>query len=142
MKKKSVLRIVAFLALIYPVIALFGASGSIGEGTLREAESEMISYQVSIWLSWVVLVITAVYFKWTQKKNFFFFFTYAYLVIAFGLFGYLSQDLVLTYDLPSRFEDHYTFAVLTALQNIIMAAVLTGFLQAGVWWFTRRWHRR
>jgi hypothetical protein len=141
MKKKSVLRIVAFLALVYPVVALFEASEIIGEGTVREAENEMISYQVSIWLSWVVLVITAVYFKWTQKKNFFFFFTYAYLILAFGLFGYLSQNLVLTYDLPTRFEDHYTFAVLTALQNIIMAAVLTGFLQAGVWWFTRRWHR-
>lgn len=142
MRKKSVLRLVAILSLIYPVVALFGATEAIGEVTAREAESEIIGYQVSIWLAWVVLVIVAVYFKWTQKKNFFFFFTYAYLVIAFGLFGYLSQDLILTYNLPSRFEDHYTFAVLTALQNIIMAAVLTGFLQAGVWWFTRRWHRR
>lgn len=142
MKKKSILRIVALLSLIYPVFALFGATETLGEGTVREAENAIISYQVSIWLCWIVLTIVAVYFKWTQKKNFFFFFTYGYIIIAFGLFGYLSQDLILTYDLPSRFEDRYTFAVLTALQYIIMAAVLTGFLQAGVWWFTRRWHRR
>jgi hypothetical protein len=140
--KKGTLLIVAVLVLIYPVVTLYGALDAIGEATFQQAEHYFTNYQASIWISWVALVSVAVYFKWTLKRNFFFYFTYVFIAIAFGLVGYLGQELILVYNLPGRFEDHYTFAVLTALQNIIMAALLTGFLQAGVWWFTRRWHRR
>ena len=142
MQKKNVLWIIAILVLIYPIFALFNATEALGTTTVKGAENQVLNYQVSIWITWVVLVSLAVYYKWTRKKNIFFFFIYAFLVVGFGIFGYLTQNLILAYDLPSQFSDTYTFGLLIALQNIVTSAVLTGFLQAAVWWFTRRWHRR
>ena len=142
MKKKKILYVIAFLVLVYPAFTLFHAIEAIGPVEAPEAEAEILNYQVSVWITWIFLVAIAVYFKWTRKRNLFFFFTYGYLLIAFALFGTLSQMLVNAYDLPGPFEDSYTFGVLIAVQNILMAGVLTGFLQGATWWFTRRWHRR
>ncbi len=142
MQKKNVLWLVAILTLIYPIHTLFNATGVLGIATVKGAESQILNYQVSIWITWVILIPIAIYYKWTKKKNIFFLFTYAFLIVGFGIFGYLTQNLVLAYDLPSRFSDTYTFGVLLAFQNIITSAILTLFLQAAVWWFTRRWHRR
>lgn len=141
-KERKVLWVIVILILFYPVYALFQATNAMGPEDIEVAENRLVNFQTSAWLSWLVFVSISVYYKWTQKKNLFFFFTYAYLLIVFGIFGYLSQDLVLIYGLPSRFEDDHTFGVLIALQNILAAAVLTGFLQGAVWWFTRKWHRR
>jgi hypothetical protein len=142
MKKKNILKFLFLAVLLYPLFTLFGAVGNLGDVGLQEAHDSVLNYQISIWISWLVLVTASVYFKWTKQKNFFFFFTYAFLLMAFGFLGYLSQTLVTQYDLPNKFRDGYSFGVLQALQHIISSMVLTGFLQAAVWWFTRRWHRR
>ncbi|MGB7785983.1 MAG: hypothetical protein WBL27_07770 [Salinimicrobium sp.] len=142
MREKNILRIVAVLVLLYPAFSLFTATEAIGVEEVGEAGEKVNSYQLSLWISWIVLVSIAVFHKWTRQQNFFFHYTYAFILVGFGIFGYLSQSLHLAYELPGRFTDDYTFGVLTALQGIITAVVLTIFLQAGVWWFTRRWHRR
>lgn len=142
MRKKNILRAVAVLVLLYPAFSLFNATEAIGMETVGGAGEEVNSYQLSLWISWIVLASIAVFHKWTQKQNFFFHFTYAFIIVGFAIFGYLSQSLHLAYALPDRFTDNYTFGVLTALQGIVTATVLTIFLQAGVWWFTQRWHRR
>lgn len=142
MRKKSFLKFLFLVILLYPVFTLFNAVGSLNDVELQEARDSVLHYQISIWVSWLVLVSASVYFKWTKKKNFFFFFTYAFLVVAFGFLGYLGQELVTNYDLPNKFRDDYSFGVLHALQHIISSVVLTAFLQSAVWWFTRRWHRR
>jgi|GEM_PF-4870418 hypothetical protein len=142
MKKKNILKFLFLVILLYPLFTLFGTVGNLGDVGLQEAHESVLNYQISIWVSWLVLVVASVYFKWTKQKNFFFFFTYAFLVVAFGFLGYLGQKLVTQYDLPNKFRDGYSFGVLHALQHIISSVVLTGFLQAAVWWFTRRWHRR
>jgi nitrate reductase NapE component len=142
MKKKNILKFLFLVILLYPLFSLFSAVGDIGEVGLQEARKAISHYQVSIWVSWLVLVSASVYFKWTKQKNFFFCFTYAFLVVAFGFLGYLAQELVARYELPNKFGDAYSFGVLHALQHIISSLVLTGFLQAAVWWFTRKWHCR
>lgn len=143
MRKKNTLRFLFLAILLYPIFALFNAVGDLnGSKELPEALDAVLHYQISIWVSWLVLVSASIYFKWTKHKNFFFFFTYAFLIVAFGFLGYLSQNLVTEYDLPNKFRDQYSFGVLHALQHIISSVVLTAFLQAAVWWFTRRWHRR
>ena len=142
MRKKNFLRFLFLAVLIYPVFTLFDAVGKISGTELQEALDAIKNYQVSIWISWLVLVSASVYFKWSKKKNFFFFFTYAFLVVAFGFLGYLSQEVVNAFDLPNKYRDNYSFGVLHAVQHIISSVVLTAFLQAAVWWFTRRWHRR
>ena len=141
MKKKNLLKFLFLTVLVYPIFTLFNAVGDLNAEELQEAMDAVLHYQISIWVSWLVLVSASVYFKWSKRKNFFFFFTYAFLVVAFSFLGYLSQEVVNTFELPNKFRDNYSFGVLHALQHIISSVVLTAFLQAAVWWFTRRWHR-
>lgn len=143
MKRKTVLVIIFILLLFYSLYSVFVLEEVISSGSsIREAESALIAFQRSIWITWILLVSMAVYYKWVKKRNFIFYFTYAFLFVAFAVYGIYVQRLVTAYDMPSSFEDSYTLGVFSALQQILMSAILTGFLQAAVWWFTRRWHRR
>lgn len=143
MKRKTVLVIIFILLLFYSLYSVFVLEEVISSGSsIREAESALIAFQRSIWITWILLVSMAVYYKWVKKRNFIFYFTYAFLFVAFAVYGIYVQRLVIAYDVPSSFEDSYTLGVFSALQQILMSAILTGFLQAAVWWFTRRWHRR
>ena len=143
MNKKTILLIPFVLVLLYPILAAVGVEQVLRapEG-LDEAEGAVGNFQVSIWISWVVMAVIAVYYKWTEKSNFFFSLAYVVLVVAFVFFGAYTQRVITQFDLPSSFRDGYTMGVLIAAQNILVAGILTGFLQAAVWWFTRRWHRR
>lgn len=143
MKKKTILLVVFVVVLCYPLFTAYQFWEVITSGRgLEVVENQLISYQISIWLTWVITVAMAVYYKWTEKNNLMFYVTYTFLILAFILFGVYSQMMVNTFNLPSTFEDNYTLGVFAAIQNIIVSALLTGFLHAGVWWFTRRWHRR
>ena len=143
MTKKSVLLTIFILILIYPIYCIFQLEAINGvEGQPEEAQARLINYQISIWISWIVMACMAVYTKWSRKSNFFFNLTYGFLIIAFAIFGYYTQMVVTAYDLPSQFSDGYTHGLFAAVQNIVISAIFTGLLHAGVWWFTRRWHRR
>ncbi|MFD0975474.1 hypothetical protein [Salinimicrobium gaetbulicola] len=142
MNKKVVIRFLVILTLIYPAYMLFRADEILGVSAIQETEKAILNYQVSIWINWVVLASFAVYFKWTEKRNTFFNFTYGFIIVTFILYGFLYQSYVTAYDLPSSFSDNYTLGVLMAVQNIVVSGILTGILQGAVWWFTRRWHRR
>ncbi|WP_029036780.1 hypothetical protein [Salinimicrobium xinjiangense] len=143
MKKKTVLVIIFLLLLVYPLYSVFQLEQVITDGGLaKEAQAELNDLQRSLWISWIILVSIAVYYKWTFKRNLVFYLTYAFLFVAFAVFGIYVQRLVSVYNIPSSFEDSYTLGVFSAFQNIVVSGVLTGFLQAAVWWFTRRWHRR
>ncbi|MFD2518829.1 hypothetical protein [Salinimicrobium flavum] len=142
MKKRDILKILVLLVIFYPAYTLFRANEALGNVLAIEAENSITNYQISVWITWIVLVTVAVFYKWTQKRNYFFFFTYGFLFVTFSILGYLHQEMVNIFDLPSPFRDSYTLGVLTAIQNILVSSILTGFLHAGVWWFTRRWHRR
>ncbi|MCM4160314.1 hypothetical protein FHG64_18965 [Antarcticibacterium flavum] len=143
MKKHHLLLIVLIVILFYPVISAFQAGDVLG--TLTDAgrvERSISLYHLSIWLSWLVFVSVAIFHKWTTQANQFFYFTYIFLFVAYIIYGYFLQEFVNRFELPTTFRDNYSFGVLTAIINFAGAAALTGILQAGVWWFTRRWHRR
>ena len=143
MKRKTILIILFILLLFYPIYSVFVVEEVMSSGSsIRDAENALVGYQRSIWISWIILVSMAVYYKWIKKKNIIFYITYAFLFVAFAVYGIYVQKLVSDYNVPSNFNDFYTLGVFTALQNILASAILTGFLQAAVWWFTRRWHRR
>lgn len=140
---KRILLVIFITILLYPAYKLISLGSYMGTaGSLEEVQREILNYQVSIWISWVVMVCIAVYSKWTEKKNSFFILTYFFVAVGFIFLGIYYQQMISEFDLPSRFRDGYTHGVLVAVQNLLMAGILTGFLQAGVWWFTRRWHRR
>lgn len=88
------------------------------------------------------MVVVSVYYKWTQKDNFFFKLTYFFLVFAFVVFGYFTQHGLNVIGNSSRFSDSYTLGVFTALQHLAVAAILTIFLQIAVSLFQTKWHRR
>ncbi|UJH91804.1 hypothetical protein LZ575_03820 [Antarcticibacterium sp. 1MA-6-2] len=143
MKKKYLLAGIFFFLLLYPSIQAYLVMQSLELGqVVNRVERSILFYQISIWLSWIVFMIIAVYYKWTTENNFFFILTYAFLLLTFSFFGYFVQAMVNFFELPSTFEDNYTLGVFTALENFAIAALLTAFLHAAVWWFTRRWHRR
>lgn len=142
MKKKAVLRFLAIFTLLYPALMLFKAEEILRVSPMLETKNEILNYQISIWISWLVFASLAVYHKWTEKSNFFFYFTYGFIIIGFTVYGFLYQRFIVGYELPSPFGDKYTLGVFVAIQNIMVSGILTGFLQAAVWWFTRRWHRR
>lgn len=142
MKKKTLLVIIFLLLLFYPLFSLFQLEQALVPGEIiQEVQAELQSFQRSIWISWVILVALAVYYKWSFKRNLVFYLTYGFLIVAFAVFGIYVQRVVTLFEVPSGFADAYTLGVFSALQNILFSAVLTGFLQAAVWWFTRRWHR-
>jgi hypothetical protein len=142
MGKKAILRTLIILVLLYPVYMLFHAGDAVDLEDVQEASDSILNYQISIWISWVFLVVIAIYYKWTEKRNSFFYFTYGFLLVSFSVFGYFQQSLITAYDLPSPFDDQYTVGVVVALQNLVASFILTALLQAAVWWFTRKWHRR
>lgn len=143
MEKRTILLVIFIAVLCYPVFTAYQYWEVIAAGRgIEVVENQLISYQISIWITWVITVAMAVYYKWTEKNNLMFYVTYGFIVAAFILFGAFSQMMVNEFDLPSPFEDDYTLGVFAAIQNIFVSALLTGFLHAGVWWFTRRWHRR
>lgn len=130
------------LLLLYPVISVLILNQDFGRGSTAERLSSLLSsYRISLWLCWLVMAGLAVFYKWTTDRNFFFNIIYFFLGIGFGFFGYYSQRMVNIFDLASPFSDSYTFGFLTGIQNFVVPAVLTAFLQIAAWWFTRRWHR-
>ena len=142
MKWKSILLLVFGLLLLYPLFSLFQLNQGVTEPTeLEVAQVRLIQYQISLWISWAVMATISVFFKWTKKRNLFFTLTYGFLFHGFMVYGIYAQHIVNLFGLPSRFEDNYTFGIFTAVQHILISAILTGFLQTGVWWFYQRWHR-
>lgn len=141
MGKKVLLSVILF-SMIYPAFMLVHAVGSMVPAQADGAQEDISGFLLSVWIVWLISTGIAIYHKWSQKEDVFFYVTYVILVLGFSVYGYLVQDFVNTYGLDDGFRDDYTLGVLTALEQIAMAAVLTGMLQAAVWWFTRRWHRR
>lgn len=142
-KKKNILLGILIVLLLYPILSVYRLEMVFGNGADPELVSQRLTgYQISIWLSWVVMISVAIFYKWTTGKNSFFYFLYFFLFLAFAVFGYYSQEIINIFGLQSGFKDNYTFGVFAAITNFVVAALLTAFLQASVWWFTRRWHRR
>lgn len=142
MKQKLLSLLVLGLIVLYPILTLFQLDQVISTASdLQLVEERLVNYELSIWISWVFMVCLAVYFKWTKKRNLIFIATYGFLFISFSIFGTYTQLMFNIFDIPSSFKDGYTLGIFTAIQKIVISGSLTGFLQAGVWWFTRRWNK-
>ena len=143
MDKQKLYIIITALGLLYPLLMLFNLSGTFSEAVQAEAVGRALqSYLASVWIVWVVITILAVQFKWTTGRNLFFFVVYGIILVGFMIYGYYAQRMVTVFELPNSFEDNHSFGIFAFLQNSVSAGILTGLLKVGVWWFTRRWHRR
>lgn len=142
MKTKPLLIIFYIAIMLYPAYMFYLALFLPANTGVEEASEYQNMLQTSLWVSWVLLVAISVYYKWTTEKNLFFMFTYVFIGLSFILYGVYTHQVITEYNIETRFDDPSTFSLLIVFQNIVVATILTGFLQLAVWWFTRRWHRR
>ncbi|HET8753516.1 MAG TPA: hypothetical protein VFM59_04075 [Salinimicrobium sp.] len=142
MSKRAVLLVILGVVLIYPLISFIGMNNAFHTPVLEGIQKEILNYQLSIWICWLIFAGVAVFYKWKRHNNLFFLITYVFLIIGFGIFGLYYQKMIEMFDIPSMFKDTYILGLLVILQNLITSVVLTIFLQVCVWWFTRSWHRR
>jgi hypothetical protein len=133
----------SYLFTAYPGLYILHLEGVFNNGSSQEEVGRAITgYRLRVWLSWVIMIIVAIYKKWTTGSNNFFKIIYVLMVLAFGIEGIYMQRMVNMYDIATNFQDSYSYGVIVTLINIVIVAALTAFLQVGVWWFTRKWHRQ
>lgn len=143
MTRKNLLLLIFLIILIYPGYWIYRLLVLIPVAeTAGEMRADVTRFQLSLWLTWVGMVIISIIFKWIEKNNLFFKLTYIFLVIGFGAFGYFTQRVVTLFENSTRFSDSYTLGVFTAIQHLALAVVLTMFLQIAVRIFQTKWHRR
>lgn len=142
MNKRLLLLGILIFSLLIPGLYILHLESVFNNGSSKEELVRAISgYRLRVWLSWVIMIIVAIYNKWTTGNNNIFKMIYFILVFTFSIEGIYIQRIVNMYDIATNFQDNFSYGILTTLLNILMTAALTAFLQAGVWWFTRRWHR-
>lgn|SRR5690606_363628 len=143
MNNRLILIGILVLSLLNPVLYLLHLESVFNNGSSQEEVVRTLAgYRLRVWLSWVIMIIVAIYYKWTTESNLFFKMIYFIMVLVFGVEGIYIQRLINRFDVVTNFQDPYTYGILMSIINIIMVAAITAFLQLGVWWFTRKWHRK
>ena len=142
MNKRLILLSILVLSLLIPGLFLLNLEGVFSNGSTREEiENTIMGYRLRVWLSWIIMAVVAVYYKWTTDRDIFFKMIYLVMVIAFGIEGLYTQRMVNSFDMVTNFLDTYTFSFLMSMVNIITVIAVTGFLHLSVWWFTKKRHR-
>ena len=143
MNKRLLLLGILILSLLIPGLYILHLESVFNNGSTQGEVGRAISgYRLRVWLSWVIMIVVAIYNKWTTESNNFFKMIYFLLLFAFGIEGIYLQRMINMFDVATVFQDSYSYGILVTMMNIVMAAGLTAFIQLGVWWFTRKWHRR
>lgn len=143
MSKRLILLGILVLSLLIPGLYLLHLESVFNSGaTQEEVVNALAGYRLRVWLNWVIMVIVAVYYKWTTESNLFFKIIYLFMILAFGVEGIYIQRLINNFDVVTNFQDSYTYGILMSVINIIMVLAITAALHLGVWWFTRKWHRQ
>ncbi|CAN5287587.1 hypothetical protein BH23BAC2_BH23BAC2_07820 [soil metagenome] len=143
MNKKMVLLGILVLSLLIPGLYIINMEGLFYSGISQEEMANSLSgFQLRIWFSWIIMVIVAIYYKWISGDNSFFKMIYVLMFIIFIVAGIYQQRMINMFEITTTFQDSYSFGVFSAIINFLMLAILTGFLQLSVWWFTTKWHRK
>lgn len=143
MNKKLILLGILVLSLLIPGLYLLHLESVFNNGSSQdEVVRALTGYRLRVWLSWVIMVIVAIYHKWTTESNLFFKMIYLFMILAFGVEGIYIQRLVNRFEVLTTFQDSNTYGILMTVINLIMITAITAFLHIGVWWFTRKWHRK
>ena len=143
MNKRLFLLGILVLSLLIPGLYLLHLESVFNSGaTQEEVVQGLAGYRLRVWLSWVIMVVVAVYHKWRTESNLFFKMIYLFMILAFGVEGIYIQRLINSFDVATNFQDSYTYGILRSVINIIMVVAITAALHLSVWWFTRKWHRK
>lgn len=111
---------------------------------LKSAEDVRLSvrnFQISIWCAWVLITSSATYYQWTQKKYILFVLDYLIVIIAFiFLRHYLNfgeeEGLWKLGGSIIKGTNYLT------MRNTLLICFMTAFVQAALWLFSSKWHRK
>ncbi|MDT0676645.1 hypothetical protein [Autumnicola musiva] len=137
-KSGRIILIILLALCCYPVYSFLQLQSIEG----KAFDATVFNNLLSIWITWIIIICFAVYWKWSRQHNSLFYLTYGYLLLIFGALMFMVQQV-------SGGTSHTYFAVggypdliFLVIEHFLGTVALTGFLQILVWWFTRRWHRR
>lgn len=139
--KKLISWIVAGLGFVLIVIFLFRLDQSFSE--IQDSKIIPVAiknYHLSIWCGWILITFSAIYASWKKNTHLLFIIDYLIMITAFILLGYY-MDKAVTYNLWTVGTSLQQGVFFMVIKNIILICVMTGFIQASLWWFSKRWHR-
>lgn len=111
---------------------------------LKSAEDVRLSvrnFQISIWCAWVLITSSATYYQWAQKKYILFVLDYLIVIIAFVFLRHylnLGEEKGL-WSFGDRFIMGSNYIT---LRNALLICFMTAFVQAAIWLFSSKWHRK
>ncbi|MBZ9652459.1 hypothetical protein [Psychroflexus montanilacus] len=109
--------------------------------TKDEIKISIQNYQISIWIGWIIMTVSAIYRQWKSKNYVLFLIDYVIVITAFIGLGYFlgkGQELGL-WTFSNSFTQGIEFNV---IRNIFLICFMTGFIQAAIWLFSSKWHRK
>ena len=107
----------------------------------EEVRFAIRNYHISIWCGWVLMTSSATYYQWTKKKYALFALDYLIVILAF-IFLRHYLNLGEERDLWS-FGDTFKMSVnYMSMRNALLMIFMTAFVQAAIWLFSSKWHRK
>lgn len=126
------------------IIVLFLIKLDYSFSEIQSAEDLRLSvrnFQISIWCGWVLMTSAATYYQWTQKEYTLFIVDYLTVLISFVFLRYylgLGEEKNL-WTLGDTFK---TGANYMTMRNALLMFFMTAFVQAAIWLFSSKWHRK
>lgn len=111
---------------------------------LKSAEEVRLSvrnFQISIWCAWVLMTSSATYYQWTKKKYSLFVLDYIIVIVAF-IFLRHYLNLGEEKNLWSFGDTFMKGSNYITLRNALLICFMTAFVQAAIWLFSSKWHRK
>ncbi|MBZ9631290.1 hypothetical protein LB465_10915 [Salegentibacter sp. LM13S] len=109
--------------------------------TAQVVQQAIQNFQISIWIGWILITGPAIYLRWKYGNQLLFIINYLTVITAFIFLGfYVNRGAELElWSLGDSFRENVIFMV---IMNILLICGMTAFVQAAIWWFSKKWHRR
>lgn len=140
--KKSILFLVFVILMVFPMYFIVLIGEDVRTGNWEMLQPRLVFYLMSIWGAWIFTISIAVYYKWTEKKNLFFYLNYALILLTMGFFMIFNAKLLDHIHTESQIQDKGMLNLIRTGQHLVPLVLATIYLQASVWWFRKKWHRK
>ena len=140
--KKSILFLVFSIFMVFPVYFIVLIGEDIRTGNWELLQPRLVYYLMSIWGTWIFTISIAVYHKWMEKKNLFFYLNYAFILLTMVFFMTFNAKLLDHIHNSSQTQDKEMLNLMRTGQHLVPLVLATIYLQASVWWFRKKWHRK
>jgi len=140
--KKLILCLVFSIFMVFPMYFIMLIGEDIRTGNWEVLQSRLVYYLMSIWGTWIFTISIAVYYKWTEKKHLFFYLNHAFILLTMVFFMTFNAKLLDHIHNSSQTQDKEMLNLMRTGQHLALLVFATIYLQASVWWFRKKWHRK